>query len=239
MVVGLDREQCGVKAKLSPKASLTLDCACALDKVQSPAASCQAASQAHLGDQGKDPQPWGGRGCIQSLTTTHQRSKSPLPEKRTVKSFQKATQSCGGRLLVPAACLQRLVAFPKQQRQSTLVPVILPLVPQAPTAESCLHLLFDGVYSVSFAISVATGSEPHSPSKAIPVGAQMLLGPGADTVHAGNPVEAALALDTPGLQDPPLMWWHCWGLCELPQLVAGPWGSPGHHRQVPMGETSP
>ena len=100
MVVGLDREQRGVKANLSPKASLTLDCACALDEVQSSAASsCQAASQAYLGDQGKDQQPWGGWGCIQLLTTdgsatTRQQSKSPLPEKCMVKSFQKATQSC-------------------------------------------------------------------------------------------------------------------------------------------------
>lgn len=63
MVVGSDREQRGVKAKLSPKALFTLDCACACAEVQSSVASCcQAASQAHLGDQGKDQQPWGGLG---------------------------------------------------------------------------------------------------------------------------------------------------------------------------------
>lgn len=97
MVVGSDREQRGVKAKLSPKASLTLGCACALAEVQSSAASsCQATSQAHLGDQGKDQQPWGGWGCSQLRTTdgsatTHQQSKSPVPEKHMVKSFHKAT----------------------------------------------------------------------------------------------------------------------------------------------------
>lgn len=70
MVVGLDREQRGVKANLSPKDSPMFDCACALTKVQSCAAyPCQAISQAHLRDQGKDQQPWGGWGCIQLLTT--------------------------------------------------------------------------------------------------------------------------------------------------------------------------
>lgn len=39
MVVGLDREQCGVKAKLSPEACLVLDHACALAEAQSSAAS--------------------------------------------------------------------------------------------------------------------------------------------------------------------------------------------------------
>lgn len=87
MVVGLDREQRGVKANLSPKASLLLNCACALEEVQSSAASsCQAASQVCLRNQRKHQQPWGSWGCIQLLTTdgsatTHQQSKSPLPEK--------------------------------------------------------------------------------------------------------------------------------------------------------------
>lgn len=63
-MVGLDREQCGMKANLSPKASLMLDCACALTEVQSSAASsCQAVSQARLGDQGKDQQPWAAGGA--------------------------------------------------------------------------------------------------------------------------------------------------------------------------------
>lgn len=41
--------------------------------------------------------------------------------------------------------------------------IFLPLVPQAPKAESCLDLLFDGVYSASAQISVSIGSKPHFP----------------------------------------------------------------------------
>lgn len=99
MVVGLDREQRGVNAKLPRKASLRLHCARVLAEVQSSAApSRQATLLARLRDQGKDQQPWGNGGCTQLLTangssTTRQQSKNPLPENCTVKSFQKATQS--------------------------------------------------------------------------------------------------------------------------------------------------
>lgn len=85
MVAGLDREQRGVKAKLSPKASLVLGCACALAEAQSSAASSCHAGPARLGEAG------GSRGAASYQLLMDRQSRSPLPEKRMMENFQKAT----------------------------------------------------------------------------------------------------------------------------------------------------
>lgn len=83
MVVGLDREQCGVKAKLPPEACLVLDHACALTEAQSSAASSCHTGPAHLGEAAGQ---LGGQPVINC-----QWIRSALPEKCMTESFQKAT----------------------------------------------------------------------------------------------------------------------------------------------------